>query len=421
VGRFQTQRDREFVTLGAVKFLGFVVLLAACSFQASPSPGTPSDANGSGGGSDVGTGGGSDAPMPMGDANMCFGRGLLKICLMALPSQAKTLPTTGNYDTGNMANCAQVVTQTGGPDLCVIAGTTVTVTGNFVATGSRALVLIGIDAITVADVGTLDVSSKTNGGARKGAAANTGTCSTLAHGTNDQGGGGGGAGGSLGTVGGHGGEGDGNNSAPPTGKAPGAVVGTAQAMPTFLRGGCPGSDGGDGADSNPATNAGGPGGDGGGAVYLIAGNTITIAGNVFASGAGGGARNDGGGKEQGGGGGGTGGMIVLDAPAISVPGHVAANGGGGGGGGSLNQGGKPAGDGSTTSWDTRASAGAGDPNNAGNGGNGASGTTFNTTNNLDGSDSVGGGGGGAGGLGVIWYYGTLTNGTMISPTPIKKP
>lgn len=359
---------------------------------------------------------GSDAPGDPSDARQCFGTGLVQVCLTAPPAGDKTLATT-SLDTSSATACTQIVSQAGGPDLCVIAARNLTVTGTVVATGTRALVLIAADTLVVQSGGTVDVSSKINGGARKGAAANTGTCSTLAHGGSDTGGGGGGAGGSLGTLGGKGGTGDTNNSAAPAGTAPGASAGTTQATPTILRGGCPGSAGGD--DSINQNGSGVPGGDGGGAVYLIAGETITLLGDVFASGAGGGSNPNNNGAEQGGGGAGAGGMIGLDAPTIHAMGHVAANGGGGGGGGSLNLGGTAGGDGTTISWNTRASGGPGDQNPvSGNGGDGAKGTAIGGTTSLDGSDSTGGAGGGAGGLGLIWTYGALMGGTMISPAPI---
>jgi hypothetical protein len=285
------------------------MLLAACSFQASPSGQNPGDDGpGGGGGVDAsggggGGGGGSDAGPPPPDARQCFGVGLLvNLCLDAAPSDDKTFGAT-NFDTGG-SSCTKVVPQTSGPDLCIVAHKTITVTGAFVATGTRALVMIAADTLTVQAGGSIDVSSKITGGSRKGAAANTGTCSTLTRGGSDSGGGGGGAGGSFADVAGHGGIGDTNNTAPPNGSAAGAPVGTAQATPTILRGGCPGSAGGDG--STDQNKAGGAGGDGGGAVYLIAYNTITISGTVFGSGAAGGATAGRNGAEQGGGGGGSG-------------------------------------------------------------------------------------------------------------------
>lgn len=380
------------------------MLLTGCGFQATGQNG-PVDGSGPGGQDGAVD---PDASPIMIDARTCFGAGLLNVCLAALPSAPLPLADGGSpFDTGVDANCRQIVSQPGGVELCVIAGTTVTVSGNFVAIGTRPLVVIGTDTVSVLGTGTLDVSSKANP-RRAGAGANTGTCTAAGVGKNDAGGGGGGAGGSFGTVGGKGGTGDVNDNGGPAGVAPGGAVGAAPAAPAILRGGCRGGDGGDGTNT-AATSLGG---DGGGAVYLIAGNTITIAGNVFASGAGGDTTSGSAGIEQGGGGGGAGGMIGLDAPTITVQGRVVANGGAGGGGGGNSNGGAPGGDGTTTGWNTRAAGGRSDFD----AGDGADGTTFNTTTNLDGQGANGGGGGGTGGLGLVWTYGTL-QGTMISPAP----
>jgi hypothetical protein len=352
-----------------------------------------------------------DASPIMIDGRTCFGTGLLNVCLSSLPTEAVTLSGSASpLDTGVDARCRQIVPQSGGPELCVIAGTTVTVSGTFVAIGTRPLVLVATDAVNVP--GTLDVSSKLVG-SRKGAGAGTGTCTTPGAGANDAGGGGGGAGGSFGTAGGKGGTGDLNTSDLPTGAGTGGLAGTAQAAPTMLRGGCSGARGGEG-DVAGGAHPGGVAGDGGGAVYLIAGKTITIDGGVFASGAGGGANSASAGSEQGGGGGGAGGMIGLDAPTVKVSGRVAANGGGGGGGGGLGGGGVPGGDGSTTAWNQRAPAGPAADIGAGPG---AAGTALGVTTNLDGGSNDGGGGGGAGGLGLVWVYGAL-QGNMISPAPV---
>jgi len=342
----------------------------------------------------------------------CFGTDLLNICLTSLPTDPVTLASAASpLDTGIDTNCRQIVPQSGGPELCVISGPTVTVSGTFVAIGARPLVLIGTDTVSVS--GTLDVSS-TIGGPRKGAGANTGTCPTTSRGTNDSGGGGGGAGGSFGTAGGKGGTGDLNNNFPPTGTAAGGTPGAAQATPSVLHGGCAGGSGGEG-DVSGGAHPGGAGGDGGGAVYLIAGHAITIPGDIFASGAGGGVLGGSIGFEQGGGGGGAGGMIGLDAPMIGVQGHVVANGGAGGGAGG-NVGGTAGADGTTLGWNVRAAKGTGDP--TGPAGDGAQGTAINATDSLDGGRSDAGGGGGAGGLGLVWIHGTLQGGTMISPAPV---
>jgi hypothetical protein len=110
-------------------------------------------------------------------------------------------------------------------------------------------------------------------------------------------------------------------------------------------------------------------------------------------------------------------MIVLDAATIKVPGHIAANGGAGAGGGA-DVGGMSGGDGTTMMWDKRALGGNGDKNVGGDAGNGADGSTINMTTNLAGGSGNPAGGGGAGGLGLVWTYGTVMGGAMISPAPV---
>lgn len=356
-----------------------------------------------------------DSPLNTTDASQCYGTGLVTVCLTTLPTQGATLATQIN--TGVDAMCTQIVTPAAGPQLCVIAGTSVTVTGTVVAIGARPLVVIGTQSITIP--GTLDVSS-TITPRRRGAGANFSGCVTTGMvGGNDRGGGGGGAGGSFGTIGGNGGTGDLNQNNVPAGVASPGVAVAAQPTPTFLRGGCSGGTGGQG-DNNTGANPGGPPGDSGGAVYLIAGSSITIPGSVFASGAGGGVIPGGGGVpgqggfEQGGGGAGAGGMIGLDAPTVNVSGRVVANGGGGGGGGGFD-GGTFGGNGTTMAWNARAAAGIGDhPGSADDGGPGSA---RGLATGLTGVTADAGGGGGGGGLGVVWIDGTLQNGAMISPAP----
>jgi hypothetical protein len=410
-------RGRRLGYVRGVKLLGLIATLSACSFQSTRAPGQDSDANGGGPGSDVAVDGSPDAVIPP-DLRTCFGVGVVSVCLAVQPSGAVNLPgVNSTIDTTLSGNCVQVVAQQGGPSLCVIAGTTVTVSGSFVAIGARPLVLIATEEITVNGSATLDASSVSGSGARRGAGANPAECSRSDKGKNDSGGAGGGAGGSFGTVGGIGGTGDVDGSGPPGGAAIGGTPGAAQTETTVLRGGCIGGAGGDGNNSE-ARNTGGAAGDGGGAVYLIAGNRITINGNVFASGGGGRVTAGIAGRLEGAGGGGSGGMIVLDAPTIQVQGRVVANGGAGGGGGG-NVGGTNGGDGSTLLWNQRAAAGIGDPvpPPAGPAGNGAQGTATGAITNLDGSNSDLGAGGGAGGLGLIWTYGTLNGGAMMSPAP----
>lgn len=348
-----------------------------------------------------------DAPPP--DTNLCFGTGLLMLCLSALPTNPVTMGVR-TLDTSDNASCTHIVAQTNGPELCVIAGTTVSVIGLITAVGSRALVLVATDEVSISAQGAIDASSKISP-RRTGAAANTGTCSTAGNGENDSDGGGGGAGGSFGTVGGNGGEGISGID------AEGGSTGGVQTSFALLRGGCRGGAG--GGRVNGGSGGGGLGGEGGGAVYLIARNTITIDGGVFASGAGGGTNPASVGRDQGGGGGGTGGMIGLDAPMIQLgtDGRVVANGGGGGGGGgsigSSGEGGSPGSDGATTDFDSRAAGGVGRLG----GGNGGPGAALNATTNQNGTDSSFGGGGGGGGIGVVLVFGAISDTSRISPAP----
>ena len=364
------------------------------------------------GGVDPGGDGGVDPgdAMPGGpDAQLCFGSGLVTVCLSSAPNRTVSYPTDTLLDTTGSANCTKTMPQAEGPELCILAGTTVTIGGTLTVIGSRALVLVAADSLTVS--GAVDASSTT--GVRRGAAANQGTCAApnSSVGTDDTGGAGGGGGAGLGTRGGTGGTGDLNDNGSPAGQAPGGVAGPPQTL-TVLRGGCRGGDGGAGDMQHRS-----PGGDGGGAVYLIAGNTIHLSGDVFASGAGGGATQGGLGSEQGGGGGGAGGMIGLDAPNLEILGRVAANGGAGGGGGG-EFGGSPGGDGTTTSWNTPATGGTGGGSIPG--GNGAPGTALGATSNVDGSSNDGGAGGGAGGLGIIVVHGVMSGGTKMSPAPTAR-
>jgi hypothetical protein len=113
-------------------------------------------------------------------------------------------------------------------------------------------------------------------------------------------------------------------------------------------------------------------------------------------------------------------MIVFDAQSMQINGRVVANGGAGAGGGG-NIGGTPGGNGSTMQWNQRAPAGIGDPAPPnGPAGNGAEGTATGQSSNVDGTSSDLGGGGGGGGLGVVWTYGTLNGGSMMSPAPVQR-
>ncbi|HET9624315.1 MAG TPA: hypothetical protein VFP84_23245, partial [Kofleriaceae bacterium] len=159
-----------------MKFPGLIVFLAACSFQASPQAG-PVDTGGNTGGRDAGRDASTpiDAPAVAIDAPQCFGKGLVSVCLKTAPAGTKTMGATNfNTDTG----CSETFTQASGPELCVVAAQNIAVTGAVTATGARALVLVASESITINDSGAIDVSSRSNPQARRGAAANTGVCST---------------------------------------------------------------------------------------------------------------------------------------------------------------------------------------------------------------------------------------------------
>jgi len=400
------------------------VLLAGCGFQSAAS-GNASDSNAppradaaldAGAILDSGNLAQGDA---FGDAHPCFGT-LVPICLSAIPAKPISVTAATSLDTSQQNTCTEVIAQPTGPDLCVIAGAAITISGPVTVTGSRPLALVSTDTITLSAAGTLDVSSTVGTTPhRSGAGANPVACGTAGLGTSDAGGAGGGAGGSFGTRGGNGGTGDRNSNGDPPGAAPGGTS-VVPAAAKVLRGGCPGGSG--GAGDSFADHRGGAGGDGGGAVYLFASRFITIDGAVFASGAGGQSVPNASGSEQGGGGGGSGGMITLEAPIVAVAGVLVANGGAGGGGGARSTGGTPGADGTTASWATRAAAGIGgvDPG-GGVGGNGAAGSSVSPLDILDGHSSDGGGGGGAGGAGVIWISGVLSGGTKVSPAVTPAP
>jgi hypothetical protein len=261
-----------------VRLLGslLLALLGACGYPPLPSvTGNGDDANGD----DAGTNGHDAGINPVIDSSpdapqTCFGTGLLRICLASAPTGSLTISTTTPLDTDNPQMCAQVMS--GGTGFCVVAATTISVEATWRATGTRPLVLIARDSIAITATGVIDVASRRGvtpeiGAGGDAATCDAGTAPKSANGTN-----GGGAGGSFTGLGGNGGKGGGG------GGGSGGVPGAAVTAITELRGGCPGQIGqGVGA-------AKGAEGHGGGAVYLIAGGTITVTGGINASGEGGG-------------------------------------------------------------------------------------------------------------------------------------
>jgi len=331
---------------------------------------------------------GIDTPIvPPVDALACYGTGIVKVCFASAPTQPLTIGDQ-TLDTGVPAMCA--ITVTGGNNYCVVVATTISITGTLRATGTKPLVLIGSDTISITGSGSIDAAShrqRPPGTPETGAGAdaNATTCVAGTAATNR----GGGAGGSFTGIGGTGGAGASANAGTPGLVAPPPI--------TTLRGGCPGQDG---------QGTTGSGGHGGGAVYLIAGTRIDIAGNGINAGGEGGGGGAAGPAGGGGGGGGAGGMIGLDAPMVMLTGSATliANGGGGAEGGS----GAAAVAGANGSDSITTAAAAGGKGLTGSGGDGANGSAGPAAGaglpGGAGSNAAGmngGGGGGGGGAGII--------------------
>jgi hypothetical protein len=345
--------------------------------------------------------GGRDTGSGSGDASSCLGPAGWALCLTTPPTNQLVLPTT--IDTKpTSSDCLSSPpaswSSAGQPDACMIVAASITISSSVTVTGSRPLVLAATGSITVA--GTLDVASYSLGaiGQKQGPAANSASCDAFLSAPIVGGPyGGGGAGGSFGTLGGRGGFGNGDPAN--AGSPPPAIT----SNPTTLRGGCRGQDGGLG--QSPIAM----GANSGGAVYVVAGTSISFmpSSSINASGAG----AYGGGQRSGGGGGGTGGMIALHAPSITVASGGAtlfANGGGASSGGGSNQSGIA---GADPSMPTIPARGGTDAMMQNFGGDGFAG-------GIPATDGIGklnfGGGGGGGGGGYIMTSSPL-QGATVSP------
>jgi hypothetical protein len=328
-------------------------------------------------------------------SGFCYGTGLLTACFDAVPTGTQML---GGNDTINTDSDPLCATTSNAVPACVIAAESITVAnGFFGATGTKPLVLVATQTITVNAGSTLTVASLRQfnfvGAGSDMAGCDTGTAPT---------GNSGGAGGSLGGAGG-------NGAAVGTAGIAGAALGAAA-----FRGGCSGQIGG---DSGAPT--GGAAGRGGGAMYLIANTSITVGGNVSANGGGGGGGANA--DSAGGGGGGSGGFLVFDTPSLMVTGLVLANGGGGGEGSGAQSTGVPGQDASTATM--AAAGGAGGTSFGTDGGNGSVGATLTGGNgaaNCTGTCTTPtSGGGGGGGAGIIKLYraASVAGGGGVSPAP----
>jgi hypothetical protein len=326
-----------------------------------------------------------DAGMPpdvrLPDAGpVCFGSAPNTICFATRPTGSLEVAAPTTFDTvsgtvaGTQLTCATPMS--GGTGYCVIAANTITVSSTLRATGTKPLVFVAADSISVPasiNVGSQRTPTESIGaGADPATGCNAGT--PAAPGATS----GGGAGGSFMGAGANGGNGGG------AGGGNGGVHGTAPGIGTSIHGGCPGQDGAGGGK--------GAHGHGGGAVFMIAGNTITVGATINAGGEGGAGAS---GMDSGGGGGGAGGMIGFDAPNIMVTGTLIANGGGGAEGSGNAANGNPGGDATSTNPALGGAAGS----SGGEGGNGSAGAANGP--GMPGVDGGSGGGGGGGGAGLI--------------------
>jgi hypothetical protein len=282
--------------------------------------------------------------------------------------------------------------------LCVIAARSITITQAIDTKGNRPIVFLAQGDLLMTAGGVLDLID--------GAGSNDGICPGTQRGTDDSQFASGGAGGSFDTLGAPGGRSGGGSvlSGQPT-QVP---------QPSTLRGGCRGGRGG---DLTTQPSSGGAGGTSGGAVYLIAGGTLTIQGTINASGTGGG----GGGLRAGGGGGGSGGYLGLDAPRVVLESaKLLANGGGGGGGANATTMGTKGGTANpASSFPYEASGGGGGASAGGDGGHGAESGSGAAPGMDTGSNGAGGGGGGGGGYIRIFSGDIQRTGADITPAAVE--
>ena len=352
------------------------------------------------------------------DAGMrCLGAAapLLGDLCVPVPTQPRVVPL--DLDTDDDGLCDLVFPHQP-VDLCVLVGTSIEIALPVAPRGSRPLVLVAMDDLSIGSDGAIDVSARADG--QPAAGSSGAACAMPGAGASGPVTGAGGAGGAYSRQGGSGGD-----------SAKGTLAGGASAPAISLgsvRGGCAGGSGG------VATGAAPPavmahGGWPGGAVHLVAGQRIRVAGFIDASG-GGGQGGLGAGGSGGGGGGGSGGFVALAAPSLELAAtaRILANGGGGGGGGGYSpMGGAISNGGPGASPDPLGGAepflalggvpGIGD-GPGGVGGAGEAGAAMPMPG-VEGSSASGGGGGGGGGYvrGYTAVEPVLTTGAFISPAP----
>jgi hypothetical protein len=330
-----------------------------------------------------------------------------RVCIDPAPTASLELLPGRLIRTNLDTECTIVQSQAGGPEVCVLAGINVSITGMIRAQGQRPLAIVatGVNGspaagrIVFSPNARVDLSSN---GMERGAGSGSGDCPPAAVGEAGAAGGGG-AGGALLYNGGPGGKGD---------DAAGGVITIATASIERVRGGCGGGSGGLGTVAN------GRGGFGGGSVHFLASGAIQVQANVEinASGAGGGAPK----AHGGGGGGGSGGFIgfeVSDATAssymIDPTARIFAIGGSGASGATL----LPGMPGYIAIEPTDTVNGPPGP-----GGFGGAGSSTNGGNGGSSSERAVGGGGGGGSGGAIGFFAVAPPASVtIRPNPVVLP
>jgi hypothetical protein len=222
-------------------------------------------------------------------------------------------------DVTNALNCSSVVTQTSGPEICVVRAGSITVESGSTfkigtllssATDTRAVALVADRDVRID--GIIDVSADLNKNGPGGGTTSSGANALIPDG-------GGGAGGK--TAGAPGG-----TATASGGAANGGAATTNPTVLNQLRGG---------ARAFQTQGSNNVAGGGGGALTIVScRGTVSIAGLIDAGGGGGisGLRNSISGDPYSAGGGGAGGTLVLQGMMVRVTGLFYANGGSGGGG-----------------------------------------------------------------------------------------
>ncbi|HEY4177109.1 MAG TPA: hypothetical protein VGM90_09770 [Kofleriaceae bacterium] len=294
------------------------------------------------------------------------------------------------------ADCDEV-TPLRGLMVCVIAADNIAIADDVIPAGSRPLLLLARDSITVS--GTLDLS---NGGAGSG-----GACAATINGTN----------GATNTVSASGGPGGSQSGVGGKGGAQNGLQPIASNVNTGidkLRGGCPGGTGG---------NSGGAGGAGGGSVEMAAGRVISVTGTIYAYGASGHGAAATAGQTAGGGGGGSGGLVLLEAPTLNVgpTGVILAHGGAGGGGALSGNASNGAEANIANGSAALGGMAVGTTSGAGGNGSGNGAAAMPGKNATAANASGGGGGGGPGAIRIFSSVLTQMPGSSIHPTPSLNP